>query len=106
MWEWTHNPTHWVAIAFLVFIGLIVWKARGAILDGLDARAERIKAELDEAQRLREEAQKTLAEYKRKQSEASKEAEELLEHTKLEAKRMRAQAEADLAAALKLLTER
>jgi F-type H+-transporting ATPase subunit b len=72
-----NDPTFWVAIAFFVFVGLIVWKARTAILNGIDARAERIKAELDEAQRLREEAQKTLAEYKRKQRDAAKEAEDL-----------------------------
>ncbi len=95
-----YDPTFWVAIAFVVFVGLIVWKARTAILDGIDARAERIKAELDEAQRLREEAQKTLAEYKRKQRDAAKEAEDLLASAKHEAELLSKQAAEDLKATL------
>src|SRR3546814_14248082 len=66
------------------------------LLDGLDARAERIRAELDEAQRLREEAQKALAEYKRKQRDAAKEAEDLLANAKHEAELLRRQAAEDL----------
>jgi F-type H+-transporting ATPase subunit b len=91
-----HDPTFWVAIAFIVFAGLMVWKARKPVLDGIDARAERIKAELDEAQRLREEAQKALAEYKRKQRDAAKEAEELLANARHEADLLRRQAAEDL----------
>jgi F-type H+-transporting ATPase subunit b len=95
-----HDPTFWVAIAFVVFVGLMVWKARKPVLDGIDARAERIKAELDEAQRLREEAQKMLAEYKRKQRDAAKEAEELLASARHEADLLRQQAAEDLKATL------
>lgn len=91
-----NDPTFWVAVAFFVFAGLMVWKARKPVLDGIDARAERIKAELDEAQRLREEAQKTLAEYKRKQRDAAKEAEDLLASAKHEAELLRKQAAGDL----------
>ena len=94
--EWVYNPTHWVAIAFVLFVGLIVWKARKTILDGIDARAERIRAELDEAQRLREEAQKTLAEYKRKQRDAAKETEDMLANARHEADLLRKQAAEDL----------
>src|SRR3546814_20394649 len=90
------DPTFWVAVAFVVFAGLMVWKARQPVLDGLDARAERIRAELDEAQRLREEAQKALAEYKRKQRDAAKEAEDLLANAKHEAELLRRQAAEDL----------
>jgi len=96
MQELIHDPAFWVAIAFGVFVVLIVWKARGAILAGIDARAERIKAELDEAQRLREEAQKVLAEYKRKQRDAAKEAEDLLASARHEADLLRRQAADDL----------
>ncbi len=91
-----NDPTFWVAVAFVVFAGLMVWKARKPVLDGIDARAERIKAELDEAQRLREEAQKALAEYKRKQRDAAKEAEELLANARHEADLLRNQAADDL----------
>ena len=95
------DPTFWTALAFVVFVIAVFRPIKRALFQALDKRAELIRQELDEATRLREEAQKTLAEYKRKQSEASKDAEELLEHTKAEAARMRDQAEADLAAALK-----
>jgi F-type H+-transporting ATPase subunit b len=91
-----NDPTFWVAIAFVVFVALMVWKASKPILAGIDARAERIKAELDEAQRLREEAQKALAEYKRKQRDAAKEAEDLLASAKHEADLLRKQAAEDL----------
>jgi F-type H+-transporting ATPase subunit b len=91
-----NDPTFWVAVAFVVFAGLMLWKARQPVLKGLDARAERIRAELDEAQRLREEAQKALAEYKRKQRDAAKEAEDLLANARHEAELLRRQAAADL----------
>ncbi|HEY9547977.1 MAG TPA: F0F1 ATP synthase subunit B [Kiloniellaceae bacterium] len=91
-----NDPTFWVAVAFVVFAGLMIWKARQPVLKGLDARAERIRAELDEAQRLREEAQKALAEYKRKQRDAAKEAEDLLASARHEADLLRRQAADDL----------
>lgn len=93
-----NDPTFWVAVAFVIFIGLMYWKARKPVLDGLDARADRIKSELDEAQRLREEAQKALAEYKRKQRDAAKEAEDMLANAKHEAELLRNQASEDLKA--------
>lgn len=95
-----NDPTFWVAVGFFVFAGLIVWKVRQPMLEGLDARADRIKTELDEAQRLREEAQKALAEYKRKQRDATKEAEEMLTSAKHEAELIRSQASEDLKAVL------
>lgn len=95
-----NDPTFWVAVAFVIFIGLMYWKARKPVLDGLDARADRIKSELDEAQRLREEAQKALAEYKRKQRDAAKEAEDMLANAKHEAELLRNQASEDLKAVL------
>ena len=95
------DPTFWVATAFVAFV-ILTFRPIGKALGGaLDNRADKIRQELEEAARLREEAQKALADYKRKQSEASKEAEELLEHTKVEAARLRTQAEQDLAASLK-----
>lgn len=95
-----YDPVFWVAIAFVVFAGLMIWKARKPVLDGIDARAERIRSELDEAQRLREEAQKTLAEYKRKQRDAAKEAEDLKASARHEAELLSKQAAEDLKATL------
>ena len=86
----------WTTVAFIAIVGLIVWGGKDAIVGSLDKRAERIRKELDEAQTLREEAQKTLEDYKRRQREATEEAQAILEHAKDEASRLRQQAEADL----------
>ena len=94
------DPTFWVAIAFAAFVILVAKPVTRALFGVLDARAERIRAEIEEAQALREEAQKTLAEYKRKQRDALKEAEAILDHAKVEAARLGEQAERDLEAAL------
>ncbi len=94
------SPTFWVAVAFLVFVVLAAKPVSGALAGALDARSARIRSELEEAQALREEAQKTVAEFKRKQRDALKEAERILDHSKVEAKRLRERAERDLEVAL------
>jgi len=66
--------------------------AHKKILEALDSRAAGIKADLDEARRLRDEAQKLLAEYKRKQSEAENEAAAIVSEAKAEAERVAAEA--------------
>jgi F-type H+-transporting ATPase subunit b len=95
------DPTFWVAVGFVIFVALTVRPIAKATLAALDDRAERIKAQLDEAKTLREEAQKTLAEYERKQRDAVTETEKIIEHAKEEAQRIREAAEADLERALK-----
>ena len=94
------DPTFWVAIAFLVFVVLAARPVWGALTGGLDARSMRIRTELEEAQALREEAQKTVAEFKRKQHDALNEAEKILDHALVEAQRLRERSERDLEAAL------
>ncbi len=94
------DPTFWVAVAFLVFVVLAARPVSGALAGALDARSARIRSELEEAQALREEAQKTVAEFKRKQHDALKEAELILDHAMVEAKRLRERSERDLEAAL------
>ena len=65
----------WVAIAFVLFLGLLVYLgAHRWVAERIDQRQARIKAELDEAVRLRQEAQAVLAEYERKGREAENEA--------------------------------
>ena len=94
------EPTFWVLISFLIFIGLIgkkLWLAMGS---ALDARAEGIKAELDEAEKLREEAQDLLAQYQRKQRDAVKEADEIIERARTEAENYAARAKENLDTAL------
>ncbi|WP_417428141.1 F0F1 ATP synthase subunit B [Kiloniella sp.] len=99
--ELLQNPTFWVGVAFAIFVLLVVTKGGKGIVAGLDARGEAIRKTLEEAQNLREEAQKTLAEYKRKQRDALKEAEAIIEHAKQEAKRVQEDAATDLEESLK-----
>lgn len=94
------DPTFWIAVAFLVFVAATARPVSRAIATALDARSARIRGELEEAQSLREEAQRSVAEFKRKQRDALKEAEQILDHAKVEAKRLCEQAERDLEAAL------
>ena len=95
------NTTFWVAVAFVIFIAIVGYYGLRPILRTLDARAEKIRKDIDEAEKLREEAQRQLAEYKKKQREAQREAEEIVEHAKTEAKRMRERTERDLEEQLK-----
>jgi F-type H+-transporting ATPase subunit b len=83
----------WVAIAFVLFLGLLIYLgAHRRVIGGIDARQARIKAELDEAVRLREEAQALLAEYERKAREAEGEAASIIAGAIAEAERMAAEA--------------
>lgn len=94
------DPEFWVAVAFVIAIGGVIWKSAPILGGSLDARAARIKAELDEARRLREDAQRTLGEYQRKQRDALKEAEQIVAQSRAEAERAAQQAARDLEAAL------
>ena len=88
----------WVAVAFVLFCA-IVWKVGGfkALTEGIDSRGRRIRAELDEAKRLREEAAQVHADYKRRRGEAEREAEEILSAAKEEAQRTADEAHARMA---------
>jgi len=84
---------NWVALGFLCFLGLLAYLgAHRKIIDGIDARRARIKSELDEARRLREEAQALLAEFERKGRQAETEAEAIIASAKAEAERLAAEA--------------
>jgi F-type H+-transporting ATPase subunit b len=98
--EFMVEAEFWVLIAFLIAIAYLIYKTRTIVTGSLDARAQKIKAELDEAQRLREEAQATLADYQRKQRDALKEAEAIVAQAKAEAERAAAQGARDLDAAI------
>jgi F-type H+-transporting ATPase subunit b len=90
------DPEFWVVLAVLFFV-VGVWKpARKAILGGLDARAARIRDELDAALRLREEAGRALAAYQQQQRQAAAEADAILAHARDEAERVAAQAALNL----------
>ena len=92
MLELLRDPEFWVLVAFVIALGGVVRKAGPLITKALDERAAKIKAELEEAQKLREEAQRMLAEYQRKQRDALKEAEEIIAHGRVAAERAAEQA--------------
>ena len=84
---------NWVAIAFLCFLGLLAYLgAHRKLIGAIDDRQARIKSELDEAHRLRQEAQALLAEFERKGREAEGEAEAIIAGAKAEAERLTAEA--------------
>lgn len=95
------DPTFWVAVGFMIFIAAIAKPVWRGITAALDARAERIRESLDEAAKLREEAQHLLAEYQRKQRRAARECDEIIGNAETLAERL-AMEEADkIEAALK-----
>ncbi|MDD9918624.1 MAG: F0F1 ATP synthase subunit B [Rhodospirillaceae bacterium] len=90
-----------MAIAFVVFIIAVFKPLRGAMTGALDDKIAQIRNEVEEAQRLREAAQSTLASYQLKQRDAAQEVEAMMEQAKAEAEAHRKGAEAALEAMLK-----
>jgi F-type H+-transporting ATPase subunit b len=85
----------WVAVAFVIFVGVMIYfGVHNLIVNALDQRSDRIRGELDEARRLKEEAAALLAEYRRKQQTAEREAAEIVAGAKLEAERLATEAKA------------
>jgi F-type H+-transporting ATPase subunit b len=82
----TSLATVWATIALLIFIGICIYvKVPAVISKSLDQRADKIRSELDEARKLREEAQSLLAEYQKKRKAAEQEAADIVEAAKREA---------------------
>ena len=91
------NTNFVVLIGFLCFVGLLVYlKVPGKITGMLDARAAQIKADLDEARALREEAKSILATYERRHKEVQEQAERIVSLARDEAMAVAEQAKADL----------
>jgi F-type H+-transporting ATPase subunit b len=83
----------WVALAFVAFVaGLGYIGVHRMITKALDERAGRIKAELDEARKLKDDAAQLLAEYRQKREQAESEAQEIIAGAKAEAERLAAEA--------------
>ena len=97
--EFLSDPEVWVAAAFIIFVVLTARPIGRAIAKGLDGRAAKIKAQLDEARALRDEAERLLAEHQRKQIAAVKEVETILARAREEAERVRRESAANLEAA-------
>jgi F-type H+-transporting ATPase subunit b len=82
------DPTFWVAIALVIFVAAAFKPVSKMTTGGLDTRADKIRNELEEAEKLREEAQELLASYERKQRQAAKDVEDITDHARKEAERM------------------
>ena len=96
----------WVALGLIVLLGVFVYmRVPGMLAKYLDERGAGIAKELDEARRLREEAQQVLASYQRKQREAMKEAEEIVAQAKAEAESMAAETRENLKAQVERRTQ-
>ncbi|CAN5746279.1 F0F1 ATP synthase subunit B [soil metagenome] len=87
----------WVTVGLLVFIGALIYaKVPGMAVGALDARGKAIQAQLDEAQALRDEANRLLTEVKQQRADAVKLSAELLANAQEDAKRMAIEAKAQL----------
>ena len=91
------EPEFWVAVAFVILIGVFVYYGiHRTVLTTLDHRSDRIKAELDDARRLKDEAAKLLAEYQACHASAEREARNIIDSAKAEAERIASEAKAKL----------
>jgi F-type H+-transporting ATPase subunit b len=91
------NTNFIVLLAFLLFVGILLYaKVPGKVTSMLDARAVQIRADLEEAKALREEAQTILASYERKQKDVQAQAERIVTSAREEAMAAAAQAKEDL----------
>ena len=91
------DPETWVAVAFVIL--MVVFGYLGifkSALTALDHRADRIKAELDDATRLKQEAAKVLADYKARSASAEREAADIIANAKAEAERIATEAKAKM----------
>ena len=97
--EFMSAPETWVAVSFIAFVAILIYyKIPKLVTDQLDKRSAIIAKELEEATKLREDAQALLASYQRQQREAEKESENILEQARQEAELMREESEVALAA--------
>src|SRR4030081_2400541 len=91
------EPEFWVAVAFVILMGVFAYFGiHRTVLKTLDHLSERIRAELDDARRLKEEAAKLLAEYKTRHATAEREAEGIIASARAEAERIAAEAKTKL----------
>jgi F-type H+-transporting ATPase subunit b len=90
--DFLNTPEFWVAVSFVLFVvGVLYLGAHKKIAAALDARSEAIAKEIDEAKHLREEAEKVLADYRRKQGNAAKETQAIIDQASREAETLAAE---------------
>lgn len=90
--QFIYEPEFWVAVSFFIFIGVLVYfGVHMKVVSALDARALLISQELEEARRLREEAEKVLADYRRKLGDVVTEVDNITALATTEAKTLAAE---------------
>src|SRR5260221_13070947 len=91
------EPEFGVPAAFVILMGVFAYFGiHRTVLTALDHRSDRIKAELDDARRLKDEAAKLLAEYKARHASAEREAQDIISSAKSEAERIASEAKAKM----------
>jgi len=92
-----YEPEFWVAVAFVILMGVFAYFGiHRTVLKALDHRSDRIRAELDDARRLKEEAAKLLAEYQARRASAEHEAQDIIASAKADAERIATEAKAKM----------
>ena len=92
-----YQAEFWVAVAFVLLMAVFAYFGiHRTVLKALDNRADRIRAELDEARRLKDDAAKLLAEYKARHAKAEAEAQDIIASAKAEAERIASEAKTKL----------
>ena len=87
------DNTFWAFVSLVIFIGIVVYMKVPAMMGkALDARGDKIRADLDEAKRLRDEAAALLGEYQKKRKQAEADAEEIVKTAKRDAELLAADA--------------
>jgi F-type H+-transporting ATPase subunit b len=90
--QFIYEPEFWVAVSFFIFIGVLVYfGVHMKVVSALDARALLIRKELEEARRLREEAENVLADYRRKLGDVVTEVDNITALATTEAKTLAAE---------------
>ena len=92
-----HDTALWVGISFVIFAFIAFKLGRSSVVGALDAKIDEVKQEIENAERLRVEAQELLAQYQRKQRDAEAEAADILARAQEQAKMIKSTAEADIA---------
>lgn len=90
------NPELWAGVGLLAFFAIVWWKARAMIAGMIDAKGSAIQANLDEAARLRAEAEAMLADIRAQRDAAERQAAEMLKAAEADAARLAVEARARL----------
>ena len=91
------EPEFWVAVGFVILMGVFAYiGVHRTVLTALDHRSQRIKAELDDAQRIKQEAASLLGEYKARRASAEREAQDIIAAAKVDAERIASEAKAKM----------